>query len=169
MLFFFYSLDLSLTIHHPSYYVLAWGTQDFSIGWLQSSSQQNKGLFSTGCGTWSGSLEKHCSTSICNQQRLRTSLGGRMPQPPCHLPDNTCPPSFTYSMQTDQKDPEHDLQLISIFTSNNPYGDALSAHSNPLCMCMHTWPKNTWLADTFKHGGNQMPKFPNAFAIWEHK
>lgn len=50
----------------------------------------------------------------------------------------------------------------------SPYGDAVSAHSNPLCLRMHTWPKNTWLADTFKHGGNQMPKFPNAFAIWEH-
>lgn len=78
--------------------------------------------------------------------------------------------SFTHSMQTDQKDLKCDLQpIIPPFTSSQPhYRDALSAHSDPLCLCIRTWLKNTWLTDTFKYGGNQMSKFPNAFAIWEH-
>lgn len=76
--------------------------------------------------------------------------------------------SFTHSMQTDQKDLKRDLQPIPTFTSSHPhYRDALSARSDPLCLCIRTWLKNTWLTDTFKYGGNQMSKYPNAFAIWE--
>lgn len=72
------------------------------------------------------------------------------------------------SLWADSPHPAHEARGCSPLDEQPPYGGEFSARSSPLCLHVYTWPKNTWLTDTFKYGGNQMSTFPNTFGIWEH-
>lgn len=73
------------------------------------------------------------------------AVGYGILQPPCHhLPDNTCPPPLLHTAcKQIKKIWSMTCSSFQFLPLTSPYGDALSAHSNPLCLHMHTWPKNT--------------------------
>lgn len=160
---FSFSTPQTFTFTGSAYYIPAWHIWIISMSWLHSSKRQN-GLLFMEQWTWTDSQKGLCSMSSCIQQGRGTRLVVGVPSAILSSPS-----SSKYSTQTQQKDLDRDLQPIPILTSKKPpYEEVLSAHRDPLCLCMHIWLKNTWLADTFQHGGNQTSIFPNAFAIWEH-
>lgn len=137
---------LSLTIYCPAYYVLAWGTQDISTGWLHSSSQQKRGAAHH--RLWH--LVWLTGEALQHQQLQPVGTGNQavgygILQPPCHhLPDNTCPPPLLHTAcKQIKKIWSMTCSSFQFLPLTSPYGDALSAHSNPLCLHTHTWPKNT--------------------------